>query len=82
MNIQRNRIEEIREEFAEILIDRARCFHKSDTSDLNADACVNVAICELGRVLAMLLREGGKETMNGNDKADDCCDRVHCRHRK
>ncbi len=81
MNVNRNRIEEIREEFAEILIDRARCFHKSDTSDLNADACVNVAICELGRVLAMLLRDRGEKTEDRHDEARYRCNRVNCRNR-
>lgn len=81
MNVKRNRIEEIREEFAEILIDRVRCFHRGKTADLETDEYVNRAICELGRVLALLLRDGGDKTEDSHDEARYRCNRVNCRNR-
>ena len=72
MNIQRNRIEEIREEAAEILVDRMRCFHRQKTADLETDVYRNRAICELGEALAMLLGASGDKT---EDCHDDACDR-------
>lgn len=82
MNIQRNRIEEIREEAAEILMDRMRCFHRQKTADLDTDEYKNRAICDLGRVLAMLLRESGDETEDCHDEARDRCSRINCRNRR
>lgn len=82
MNIQRNRIEEIREEAAEILMDRIRCFHRQKTADLETDAYRNRAICELGEALAMLLGASGDKTEDCHDEARDRCDRINCRHRR